>query len=252
MAAVIRHESNLNWVWTSEREKISLFVMLLSEDWGKTNKVSRGSRRSSAWGGSPWRWEKPEGTREENKGGKKGANVRDIRVQLYPHGIIFENYLSSCLWLKKKKILQHDNGVSKHSCSHAASCAGWGWKSCACQTKTGTTGSSIIFDETLQRALIMCIFFFFFSGGLRWGVLCPAADVCMAVKKKKIIKNLRKPLKQTFHSFVPSLCPTSCPAASILRRIALGSGIQHKHKSCMFFLLLLLPGGVLSSHWGNK
>lgn len=56
-------------------------------------------REEEAHGGGKNQRGREKRTRE----GKKGANVRVIRVQLSPHGIFFENYLSSCLWLKKKK-----------------------------------------------------------------------------------------------------------------------------------------------------
>lgn len=151
--------------------KVSLFVMLLSEDSGKTNKVSRGSRSSSARGGT--------GGDERIERGRKKVRRRDgfqgaassKRTSVF-FGKNKKNYLSLRLWLKKKKLLQRDNGVSKHFCSHAALCAGSGWKSCACQSERGTTGSSIIFDETLQQALITCLFLLLFFPAASDGKSC--------------------------------------------------------------------------------
>lgn len=93
--------------------------------------------------------------------------------------------------------------------------------------------------------------FFFFFGGLRWGVLCPAADVRIAVKNKKQKKrNSLEAIKTDFSQFcsvpvpdIPSGGIYFAPNCFGLRHPA-QTQIMHVCFFVFFFAVVLAGGAV--------
>lgn len=88
----------------------------------------------------------------------------------------------------------------------------------------------------------MCIFF---SRGLRWGVLCPAADVRMAVKKKK---KFSEAIKTDFSQFCSVPVPDILSGGIYFAPNCFGLGhpaqTQIMH---VFFAVVVARGGAVQS-----